>query len=102
MLSQIEDDDDNNPEIEDNKEESSGKNKTPVDTLKIDFNVDIPVYRGDVDAEKLDSWIDTLETYFTVDKYSNSQKIKFANLKLTSHMPLHGGNLTENGMIYLK
>ncbi|CAL8994908.1 unnamed protein product [Prunus brigantina] len=40
---------------------------------------------GDVDPEKLDNWIDTLETYFTVYKYSNVQKIKFASLKLSSH-----------------
>ncbi|VVA37885.1 PREDICTED: mutant gag-pol poly [Prunus dulcis] len=67
------------------KEAESGDNKNSIDTLKIDFKVDIPIYKGDVDPEKLDNWIDTLETYFTVYKYSNVQKIKFASLKLSSH-----------------
>ncbi|CAL2256726.1 unnamed protein product [Prunus armeniaca] len=47
------------------KEAESGDNKNSIDTLKIDFKVDIPIYKGDVDPEKLDNWIDTLETYFT-------------------------------------
>ncbi|CAL2266527.1 unnamed protein product [Prunus armeniaca] len=67
------------------KEVESGDNKNSIDTLKIDFKVDIPIYKGDVDPEKLDNWIDTLETYFTLYKYSNVQKIKFASLKLSSH-----------------
>ncbi|CAL2244416.1 unnamed protein product [Prunus armeniaca] len=67
------------------KEAESGDNKNSIDTLKIDFKVDIPIYKGDVDPEKLDNWIDTLETYFTLYKYSNVQKIKFASLKLSSH-----------------
>ncbi|CAL2259851.1 unnamed protein product [Prunus armeniaca] len=67
------------------KEAESGDNKNSIDTLKIDFKVDIPIYKGDIDPEKLDNWIDTLETYFTVYKYSNVQKIKYASLKLSSH-----------------
>ncbi|TXG50795.1 hypothetical protein EZV62_023319 [Acer yangbiense] len=53
--------------------------------LKVDFKVDIPVYDGIINAEKLDRWIDRLEIYYTVNKYSKSQKIKFASLKLSSH-----------------
>ncbi|KAI5312030.1 hypothetical protein L3X38_041203 [Prunus dulcis] len=40
---------------------------------------------GDVDPEKLDNSIDTLETYFTIYKYYDVQKIKFASLKLSSN-----------------
>lgn len=57
----------------------------PCDTLKIDFKINIPIYKGDIDVKQLDNWVDTFETYFTKFKYSNSQKIKFASLKLSSH-----------------
>ncbi|KAI5317452.1 hypothetical protein L3X38_037159 [Prunus dulcis] len=67
------------------KEAESGDNKNSIDTLKIDFKIDIPIYKGDIDLEKLDNRINTLETYFIVYKYSNVQKIKFASLKLSSH-----------------
>ncbi|KAI5348731.1 hypothetical protein L3X38_001618 [Prunus dulcis] len=49
-----EDEDDTQADSE-KKEVESGENKNSIDILKIDFKVDIPVYKGDVDLEKLDN-----------------------------------------------
>lgn len=58
-----------------------------VDALKIDFKVVIHISIKVILIliEKLHNWIDTLKPYFTIYKYSNSQKTKFESLKLASH-----------------
>ncbi|GKC73147.1 hypothetical protein Tco_1119030 [Tanacetum coccineum] len=53
--------------------------------FKVEARIDIPSYDGTVDTEKLDSWIDQLETYFTLYGLSSTEKVSFARLKLTSH-----------------
>ncbi|GKF69599.1 hypothetical protein Tco_0202656, partial [Tanacetum coccineum] len=53
--------------------------------FKVEARIDIPSYDGTVDAEKLDSWIDQLETYFTLYGLSSTEKVSFARLKLTNH-----------------
>lgn len=50
---------------EDEKEEDIGKSSKPNNNLKVDFKIDIPVYEGVVDADKLDGWLDRLETYLS-------------------------------------
>jgi len=54
-----------------------------IHNLKVDFKVDMPMYDGTVDVDKLDDWIERLETYFTVYDYKSSQKITVAVLKLS-------------------
>lgn len=73
-----------NPNIRDNKEEPT-QDRNPKNTLKINFKVNIPMYRDNINAKKLDNWIDRLKTYYKIYKYYNSQKIKFTSLKLSSH-----------------
>ncbi|GJT76267.1 hypothetical protein Tco_1042992 [Tanacetum coccineum] len=53
--------------------------------FKVEARIDIPSYDGTVDAEKLDSWIDQLETYFTLYGFTSVKKVSFVRLKLTSH-----------------
>nr|GEU90950.1 hypothetical protein [Tanacetum cinerariifolium] len=43
--------------------------------FKVEARIDISTYDGTVDAEKLDSWIDQLETYFTL--YGSQQRKEF-------------------------
>ncbi|CAL2248463.1 unnamed protein product [Prunus armeniaca] len=47
--------------------------------------IDIPANDGEINTEKLDNWIDQLETYYTIYEYNNRQKINVATLKLTKH-----------------
>ncbi|GJY85524.1 hypothetical protein Tco_0499550 [Tanacetum coccineum] len=53
--------------------------------FKVEGKIDIPTYDGTIDAEKLDSWLDRLETYFTLYGFRNSDKVVFAQPKLTNH-----------------
>ncbi|MEX5618447.1 hypothetical protein ABFV55_27610, partial [Pseudomonas syringae] len=39
------------------------KTLSKIQNLKVDFKVDISLYDGTVDVEKLDDWIERLETY---------------------------------------
>nr|CAD1835497.1 unnamed protein product [Ananas comosus var. bracteatus] len=53
--------------------------------FKVEAKFEIPNYNGIVDAEKLDVWLDQLETYFDLYNYSNAEKVTFAKLKLVGH-----------------
>nr|CAD1816987.1 unnamed protein product [Ananas comosus var. bracteatus] len=53
--------------------------------FKVEAKIEIPNYDGVVDAEKLDAWLDQLETYFDLYNYSNAEKVTFAKLKLVGH-----------------
>jgi hypothetical protein len=52
----------------------------------VDARIDIRTYDGLIDAEKLDSWLSQLETYFDLYGYSSGAKVSFARLKLTNHV----------------
>nr|CAD1821586.1 unnamed protein product [Ananas comosus var. bracteatus] len=43
-------------------------------SFKVEAKIEIPNYDGVVDAEKLDAWLDQLETYFNLYNYSNAKK----------------------------
>ena len=53
--------------------------------IKIDAKVDLPVYDGVVDGEKLGAWIDQLESYFAIYAYDDARRLAIARLKLSSH-----------------
>ena len=53
--------------------------------VRVDAKVELPVYDGSIDGEKLDNWIDQLESYFSLYGYDDMQRIAFARLKLASH-----------------
>nr|CAD1820303.1 unnamed protein product [Ananas comosus var. bracteatus] len=41
----------------------------------VEAKIEIPNYDGVVDTEKLDAWLDQLETYFDLYNYSNEEKV---------------------------
>lgn len=53
--------------------------------FKVGAKVEIPVYDEVVDPEKLDSWLDQFDTYFTLQRFSNAQKVAYTPLKMTGH-----------------
>jgi ElaB/YqjD/DUF883 family membrane-anchored ribosome-binding protein len=53
--------------------------------LKVDAKLELPVYNGEIDGEKLDGWIDQMESYFSLYGYEDAQCLAFARLKLASH-----------------
>ncbi|GKE76838.1 hypothetical protein Tco_1542958, partial [Tanacetum coccineum] len=66
-------------------DDDNKKIQGPHYPFKVEARIDIPTYDGIVDAEKLDSWIVQLETYFILYGFSSIDKVVFARLKLMSH-----------------
>ncbi|KAA8518207.1 hypothetical protein F0562_015681 [Nyssa sinensis] len=65
--------------------------------FKVEARVEIPTFDGTVDAKKLDSWIDQLETYFTLYGFSSTEKVSFARLKLINHALTWWNAYLKNG-----
>ena len=64
---------------------SSSHNASPnMPYLKLDAKFELPIYNGDVDAEKLDNWIKQLEVYCRVQGINDdSSRIQLATLRMS-------------------
>lgn len=51
--------------------------------FKVEAKLEIPSYDGQIDIERLNSWLKQLEVYFSVYKIKEMQKISFAPLKMS-------------------
>jgi hypothetical protein len=51
----------------------------------MEAKVDIKPYQGEIDALKLNDWLQQLEFYFNVHHIDEEQKIIFTRLKLEGH-----------------
>ncbi len=47
-------------------------------------NFDNPLYKGQIDADALEKWLNLLKRYYFVQKNSNDEKITFTLLKSLS------------------
>jgi len=83
--SEDEEDSDSEEEEDDSTTSLQQGGKGSFQNLKIDFKVEIPTYDGKIDVDKLDDWLERLETYFTLYGYTSREKITFATLKLSAH-----------------
>lgn len=66
---------------------TSSKKKQPVQSnsplLKFDVKFDLPIYNGELDADKLDNWIKQIEVYCRIQKFTDdTSKIQLATLRL--------------------
>ena len=50
------------------------------------MNFDIPIFEGQIDIDVVDNWLNLLEGYFFVHKFSNREKINFSLLKVVPHV----------------
>ena len=49
--------------------------------LKIDIKFELPIYNGELNAEKLDDWIHQIEVYCRIQKFTkDSIKIQLVSL----------------------
>jgi hypothetical protein len=62
---------------------SSSRGASP---FKVQINFDIPIFEGQIDADVVDKWLNILEGYFSVHKFSNRENITFALLKAIPHV----------------
>ena len=51
----------------------------------METKVNIKPYQGEIDALKLNHWLQQLEVYFSIHHIDEEQKISFASLKLEGH-----------------
>ena len=52
--------------------------------LKLDVKFELPIYNGDLDAEKLDNWIKQLEVYCRVQGINDDpSRIQLATLRMS-------------------
>jgi hypothetical protein len=57
-----------------------------VAPFKVQINFDIPIFEGQIDVDVVDKWLNLLEGYFFVHKFSNREKITFVLLKVIPHV----------------
>jgi hypothetical protein len=63
--------------------ERNGKTPSQIPSLKLDIKFELPVYNGEVNAEKLDNWIRQIEVYSRIQKIQDDEtKIQLASLRL--------------------
>jgi hypothetical protein len=62
---------------------SSSRGATP---FKVQINVDIPIFEGQIDKDVVEKWLNLLEGYFFVHNFLNREKITFALLKAIPHV----------------
>jgi hypothetical protein len=54
--------------------------------FKVQVNFDIPLFEGNIDTDALEKWLSLLEGYFSVQKFSNNEKIILTLLKALPHV----------------
>jgi hypothetical protein len=68
-----------------NSPKGHGKTPSQIPSLKLDIKFELPIYNGEVNAEKLDTWIRQIEVYCRIQKIQDDEtKIQLASLRLDS------------------
>ena len=55
-------------------------------SLQVQVNFDIPIFEGQIDVDALEKWLNLLEGYFSIQKFSNRENITFVLLKALPHV----------------
>ena len=67
--------------------------------LVLNINFNIPIFEGYIDVDAVDKWLNLLEGYFSIHKFSNREKITFALLKAVPHVKDWWKNFCEQRKI---
>jgi hypothetical protein len=54
--------------------------------FKVQINLDILIFEGQIDIDAVNKWLNLLERYFSVHNFLNKEKITFVLLKVVSHV----------------
>ena len=54
--------------------------------FKVQVNFEIPIFKGQIDIDAVDKWLNMLEGYFSVHDFSSQENIIFALLKVAPHV----------------
>ena len=67
--------------------------------LKLDINFELPMYNGEVNAEKLDNWIRQIEVYCRIQRIEDDEtKIQLSSLRLDSETLIRWEAKTQEDM----
>jgi hypothetical protein len=76
-----------------------GKTPSQIPSLNLDIKFKLPIYNGEVNAEKLDNWIRHIEVYCRIQKIQDDEtKIQLASLRLDSAALIWWESKTQEDM----
>jgi hypothetical protein len=76
-----------------------GKTPSQIPLLNLDIKFELPMYNGEVNAEKLDNWIHQIEVYCRIHKIQDDEtKIQLASLRLDSETLIWWESKTQEDM----
>jgi hypothetical protein len=74
------------------------KHKQEIPLLKIDVKFELPMYDGEVNAERLDSWVRNMEVYCSVQQIKDeATHVKLASLRIAGTTLILWQNKLQNG-----
>jgi hypothetical protein len=59
---------------------------TSATPFKVQVNFDIPLFESQIDVDALEKWLNLLEGYYSVQKFSDSENITSALYKSLPHV----------------
>jgi hypothetical protein len=68
------------------KESSTSNHFAGVTPFNVQVNFDIPLFEIQIDANALEKWLNLLEGYYSIQKFSDNENITFALLKSLPHV----------------
>jgi hypothetical protein len=76
----------------------SHKHKHDMTLLKLDVKFELPMYDGEVNAERLDNWVRQMEVYCSVQQIKDeATQIKLASLRLAGTTLIWWQSKLQNG-----
>jgi hypothetical protein len=76
--------------------EASLINNHFICVMPFKVNCDISLFEGQIDANSLEKWLNILEGYYSIQKFSDDENITFSLLNLFPMLDL-GGKVTRRG-----
>jgi hypothetical protein len=68
------------------KAPSTSRHFISVTPIKVQFNFDIPLFKGHIDVDALEKWLNLLEGYYFVQNHYDTKNITFVLLKSLLHV----------------
>jgi hypothetical protein len=82
-----------------NSPKGHGKTPPQIHFLNLDIKFELPMYNGEVNAEKLDNWIRQIDVYCRIQKIQDDEtKIQLASLRLDSATLIWWEDKTQEDM----
>ena len=64
--------------------------------FKVQMNIDIPNIEGNIETKSIGNWVQQLESYYSMNKLSEVEKITIASLNMSASVHYWWENLSTN------